>query len=353
MGRCRRGALWAAHVAGVGGQREHHRIHRIPARHLQIHPRPGIAPGQQGIHAPPRGRRGRRTARGTGSQLGQPRLSRHAAPRCACGVHEGTGHVGRRSGLAAPTSTGRIGPAVRRIRRCGQHSRRGTPAFDTGDYRWATQILHPLVFADPDNTAARELQADAYEQMGYQAEGPQWRGGSSSVLQRNCAKDPQPMPFVTASRDSILAMPIDILFDFVAVQIDGPKAADADIRIDFEFTDEGVRWTMWIRRGVLNARRGSSPAAAADRVGPEGRARRGPRATRLRAETAGVRCDHPGRRRAGSVRFRGAARRVRPPQLPDRHPPVDRTPGAGCVRAARTAQRRRWRPPREVASSLR
>lgn len=67
------------------------------------------------------------------------------------------------------------------------------------------------------------------------------------------------MPFVTASRDSILAMPIDILFDFVAVQIDGPKAADADIRIDFEFTDEGVRWTMWIRRGVLNARRGSSP----------------------------------------------------------------------------------------------
>ena len=38
------------------------------------------------------------------------------------------------------------------------------------------EILHKLVFAEPDNQAARELQADAYEQMGYQVEGPQWRG---------------------------------------------------------------------------------------------------------------------------------------------------------------------------------
>ncbi|WP_068165898.1 alkyl/aryl-sulfatase [Rhodococcus phenolicus] len=144
----------------------------------------------------------------------------------------------------------------------------GRRAFDTGDYRWATQILHPLVFADPDNTAARELQADAYEQMGYQAEGPQWRGIFLSAA-KELREGPQPMPFVTASRDSILAMPIDILFDFVAVQIDGPKAADADIRIDFEFTDEGVRWTMWIRRGVLNARRGSSPQPPLTVSGPK------------------------------------------------------------------------------------
>jgi alkyl sulfatase BDS1-like metallo-beta-lactamase superfamily hydrolase len=40
------------------------------------------------------------------------------------------------------------------------------------------EILHKLVFADPDNTEARQLQADAYEQMGYQAEGPQWRASS-------------------------------------------------------------------------------------------------------------------------------------------------------------------------------
>ena len=52
----------------------------------------------------------------------------------------------------------------------------GQRAFDDGDYRWAAEILHKLVFAQPDNQAAKNLQADAYEQMGYQTEAPQWRG---------------------------------------------------------------------------------------------------------------------------------------------------------------------------------
>ena len=37
------------------------------------------------------------------------------------------------------------------------------------------QILHHLVWADPDDTEAKELQADAYEQLGYQQEVPQYR----------------------------------------------------------------------------------------------------------------------------------------------------------------------------------
>ena len=52
----------------------------------------------------------------------------------------------------------------------------GRTAIDAGDYRWAVQVLHHLVFADPDDTEARNLQADAYEQLGYQQEVPQYRG---------------------------------------------------------------------------------------------------------------------------------------------------------------------------------
>ncbi|WP_137872370.1 alkyl sulfatase dimerization domain-containing protein [Rhodococcus sp. Q] len=133
----------------------------------------------------------------------------------------------------------------------------GRRAVEAADYRWAVEILHKLVFAQPDNTAARQLQADAYEQMGYQAEGPQWRGIflSAALELREGVK---PAPFTTASKDTILGMPIEILFDFVAVHVDGPKAADVDVRIDFDFTDRGETWTMWIRRGTLNARRGAS-----------------------------------------------------------------------------------------------
>ncbi|MED5324492.1 MAG: alkyl sulfatase dimerization domain-containing protein, partial [Pseudomonadota bacterium] len=48
-------------------------------------------------------------------------------------------------------------------------------AFDTGEYRWVAELLNHLVFADPDNEAAKNLLADAYEQMGYQAESGPWR----------------------------------------------------------------------------------------------------------------------------------------------------------------------------------
>ncbi|MDR3031739.1 MAG: MBL fold metallo-hydrolase [Kitasatospora sp.] len=145
----------------------------------------------------------------------------------------------------------------------------GRRAFDEGDYRWATQVLHPLVFADPDHRAARELQADAYEQLGYQAEGPQWRG-----IYLTAAKELRlgalPAPFATASEDTVLALPIDILFDFVAVHLNGPRAADADLRIDLTFTDhDDETWTVRVRRGVLNARRGASPDTRLTVAGPK------------------------------------------------------------------------------------
>ena len=91
------------------------------------------------------------------------------------------------------------------------------------------EILHKLVFADPDDTEARELQADAYEQLGYQAEGPQWRGIFLTAA-RELREGIQPTAFTTASEDTILGMPIDILFDFVAVHVDGVESGG---RVDF------------------------------------------------------------------------------------------------------------------------
>lgn len=48
-------------------------------------------------------------------------------------------------------------------------------SFDSGEYRWVGMVLNHLVFAEPDNMDARNLLADAYEQMGYQAESGPWR----------------------------------------------------------------------------------------------------------------------------------------------------------------------------------
>lgn len=66
-------------------------------------------------------------------------------------------------------------------------------------------------------------------------------------------------------------MPIDILFDYASVHLIGDKAATADLRVDFRFTDSGAEetWTMWVRRGVLNARRGASPDTQLTVTGPK------------------------------------------------------------------------------------
>jgi alkyl sulfatase BDS1-like metallo-beta-lactamase superfamily hydrolase len=92
------------------------------------------------------------------------------------------------------------------------------------------------VFAQPDNADAKNLQADAYEQMGYQTEAPQWR---AIFLTAACELRGGVIaaPFSTASPDTILAMPLDILFDFAGVHLIGDKAVDTDLRIDFTFFD--------------------------------------------------------------------------------------------------------------------
>ncbi|HWE13953.1 MAG TPA: alkyl sulfatase dimerization domain-containing protein, partial [Solirubrobacteraceae bacterium] len=48
-------------------------------------------------------------------------------------------------------------------------------AFERGDYRWVAEVVNHLVFANPDNTEARELQARALEQLAYGAENGTWR----------------------------------------------------------------------------------------------------------------------------------------------------------------------------------
>ena len=64
-------------------------------------------------------------------------------------------------------------------------------------------------------------------------------------------------------------MPIDSLFDFAAVHVIGDQAAKIDLRIGFTFTDLDETWTVWVNRGVLNARRGASPDPQLTVAGPK------------------------------------------------------------------------------------
>jgi alkyl sulfatase BDS1-like metallo-beta-lactamase superfamily hydrolase len=135
--------------------------------------------------------------------------------------------------------------------------------FGKGEYRWVAEALKQVVFADPSNKDGKELLADAYEQMGYQAESGPWR---SIYLQgayelRNGV--PQSGGINTASPDTIKAMPPEMTFDYFAVRLNGEKAAGKKLVLDINFTDLNQPYTLTVENGVLNyAKRAATGADA-------------------------------------------------------------------------------------------
>jgi alkyl sulfatase BDS1-like metallo-beta-lactamase superfamily hydrolase len=124
-------------------------------------------------------------------------------------------------------------------------------SFDEGDYRWVAQVANHVVFADPDNQAAKDLVANALEQLGYQAESGPWRNfylTGAKELRDGVAKLPTPN---TASPDTVRAMSLDLFFDYLGVRLNADKAADTGITLNFDFGDDG-KYLVQLENGVLN-----------------------------------------------------------------------------------------------------
>jgi alkyl sulfatase BDS1-like metallo-beta-lactamase superfamily hydrolase len=140
-------------------------------------------------------------------------------------------------------------------------------AFDRGDYRWVAEVVNHLVFADPGNGDAKELQARALEQLGYGAENGTWRnfflmgahelrhGGSGTAA--------------TLPTDFIVNLSDSQLFDALAIQIDGPRAGDRTIALHWRMTDTGAEYSVTLSRGVLTHRRGAPRGAVDATIGVE------------------------------------------------------------------------------------
>ncbi|HEX4503771.1 MAG TPA: alkyl sulfatase dimerization domain-containing protein [Scandinavium sp.] len=123
--------------------------------------------------------------------------------------------------------------------------------YAQGNYRWVAQVVSKVVFADPNNEAARNLEADALEQMGYQAEAGTWRNfylTGAQELRNGVVKGPTPN---TASPDTVRAMTPEMFFDYMAVHVNGMKAANAKALLNFDFGEQG-KYKLELENGVLN-----------------------------------------------------------------------------------------------------
>lgn len=129
-------------------------------------------------------------------------------------------------------------------------------SFDAGDYRWAAEVLSHVVFAEPAHSGARALAADALEQLGYQSESSVWRNFYLTGAQEMRHGVPQRPTRRGFAPDMAAAMTPAMFFDFLAVRLNGPKAAGRNIALNFHFTDTSERFAVSVRRAVLVAEGG-------------------------------------------------------------------------------------------------
>ena len=127
--------------------------------------------------------------------------------------------------------------------------------FARGNYRWVAQVLDHVIFAEPENMAARELAADALEQLGYQAESGPWRNFYLSAAQELRGLEPPAMRTDSDGGDLPALLPPREFFRNLAVRLDGERAAGKDVRFVATFTDTGESWLVDVERSVLHARK--------------------------------------------------------------------------------------------------
>lgn len=124
--------------------------------------------------------------------------------------------------------------------------------YDQGNYRWVAQVLNYLVYAEPENKQAKDLLAKTLEQLGYQAENATWRNFYLTGA-KELREGVHPVGTARASSpDMIAAMPIDNFFDYLAIRLNGPRAAENPMNINFDVPDQNKKYHIQIKNGVLN-----------------------------------------------------------------------------------------------------
>lgn len=131
----------------------------------------------------------------------------------------------------------------------------GRKAFADGDYRWTAELMNHAVFANPANAEARGLQADALEQLGYQAESATWRNAYLMGAQELRAGI-KASAISSSSPDTVRGMTNELLFDFIALRLDHTKTDGMKAAIQMEFTDSKEVWALELSNSVLNNTKG-------------------------------------------------------------------------------------------------
>ena len=130
--------------------------------------------------------------------------------------------------------------------------RKARKDFEKGDYQWVAQITKELVFADPSNQKARNLCADAQEQLGYQAESGAWRNaylmGAAELRKGNLSGLART---ANGLGSAMKEMTVDMLLDYISILTDANAAQNDDVTLNLIVTDVNEKFYVTRKNGIL------------------------------------------------------------------------------------------------------
>jgi len=133
---------------------------------------------------------------------------------------------------------------------------KGKQLYDEGKYHYATEILNKLVYAEPNNQVAKDLLADAFEQIGYQKESPSVRNSFLAAAYELRSGLPGGIPPKSSGPDMIRAMSTDLWLDFLAIRLDSKKAQGTKFTINLVTPDNGEKFVVEMSNATLTSIKG-------------------------------------------------------------------------------------------------
>ena len=128
---------------------------------------------------------------------------------------------------------------------------KGKELYKQGKYREAMEIMNKLVYAQPNNTAAKDLLADIFEQIGYQKESPSVRNsflGAAYELRHGMPSGASPK---SNGPDMIKAMTTELWLNSLAISMDSKKAAGMKFKINLSTPDNGEMFVVEMSNSAL------------------------------------------------------------------------------------------------------
>jgi len=123
--------------------------------------------------------------------------------------------------------------------------------YEAGRYELVATIAHYLAFADPNNMEARKMEANALEQLGYQAESGIARDAYLTGAQELRSAEPRTGETMISS-DIMSAMSLSELLDYISIRLNSTKADGENFKMNLIINNTPDRAVIQVNNSVLN-----------------------------------------------------------------------------------------------------